>query len=89
MWDDIKDMLEDTLIRWITISVTGMFFLTIWAMVIEQQEWAKFSKDNNCQIVGKMNGQTFNTIDTRGTIGFGSTSSQTGYLCNNGITYWR
>lgn len=53
------------------------------------QAWDKFSVEHACKVVGKMSGDTFNTIDARGNVGIGSTSPKTGYLCDDGVTYWR
>jgi hypothetical protein len=36
-----------------------------------------------------MRGETITTIDFNGNVGIGSTSGKTGWLCDDGITYYR
>ena len=62
-------------------------------MIHNQAEWERFSAAHECKVVGKMSGDVFNTVSVGGngqvSVGVGSTSSKTGYACNDGVTYWR
>lgn len=74
------------------LPVTGILFLitcSVGLAIRADREWDRFSKAHDCKVVGKISGSTFNTIDAKGNVGIGSTPSKTGYLCNDGITYWR
>ena len=78
--------------------IIGAIILAILGLVIkagyeDQKRWDAFKTAHNCQIVGKMDGETFNTFGVSGngqmTVGVGSTSSKTGWKCDDGITYWK
>lgn len=63
------------------------------AAVSEHNEWVKFYSDHNCHKIAEIDGDVFNTIGMSGngqmTVGIGSTPKKIGYLCNDGITYYR
>jgi len=86
--------LTDGLGFWVIICglMAVLAFLIICA-IEEDKKWQKFKEDNQCKVVAHINGDVFNTygIDSKGqmTVGIGSTSDKTGYLCNDGITYYR
>ena len=73
-------------------AILAMPFLC-WGAVLEVQRWEEFKIEHECKIVGKKNGQTFvgTGIGANGSVTttIGGTSSQTGWLCNDGVTYWR
>lgn len=74
-----------------------VFGLMIWAMVTEAQEWQAFAASHNCHVTGRVRGDVFTTvapvISSNGSagvaVGIGSTPDKTGYLCDDGVTYWR
>lgn len=71
--------------------------LLIWALIEENKQWEAFSVSHECKVVGQMSGSV------QSGVGFGtgvngqagtvitttSIPSKTGYLCNDGVTYWR
>lgn len=71
--------------------------LSIYATIEESKRWQSFKVANNCKIVAREKGHTSTGI------GFGmmingqmgtvvttsSTPSKTGWICDDGITYWR
>lgn len=78
-------------------TVLGLILLSLWAAKEEQSQWARFAAAHECKIVGQMSGSTstgigygltssgqFGTVITTNT-----TPAKTGYLCNDGVTYWR
>jgi len=79
------------------VGIFGTLFLliagTIWLIVEDGREWAHFRDAHNCRVVSKIRGDTFNTwsVGPNGQmqVGIGSTPSKTGYLCDDGITYYR
>ncbi len=56
-------------------------------------EWAKFKQEHNCRVVEKRDGQATSGVGIGVTSGVGvfsgSTSPQTAYLCDDGVTYWK
>lgn len=80
------------LLTWI-IGIPALIYLA----VAEANAWAEFSEEHECQVVGRMSGSV-NTgtgvgVTTTGEVGSVFTTtytpSKTGYLCNDGVTYWR
>jgi hypothetical protein len=63
------------------------------AMVEDQKAWQQFSATHDCKKVAYIRGDVFNTFGTDGrgnmTVGIGSTPDKTGWLCNDGVTYYR
>ena len=59
----------------------------------EDEQWIAFSAAHDCKKVAHIKGEVFNTFgsDSKGnmTVGIGTTSSKTGWLCNDGVTYYR
>jgi len=101
MREIIKDMWDE---GWLGRSLLALIILTvlsipllIWAKVEESRQWETFSAAHECKVVGQMsgsaqpglgfgvaaNGQVGTVITTT------SIPSKTGYLCNDGVTYWR
>lgn len=75
----------------------AMIPVAIWESIVEQEEWDTFAEAHSCKVVGKMNG----SVQTG--VGYGVTSGgkmgtvmttttipdKTGYICDDGVTYWR
>jgi hypothetical protein len=79
------------------IIVTGLLlaaFSGIIALAVaESEEWEKFSTAHNCHKVAHISGSVMPTfgISSSGQVVSGTTieSDKTGFLCDNGITYYR
>lgn len=58
----------------------------------EREDWREFAAAH-CKVIEKRDGQSTTGVGVSltGKLGtfFGSTSSQTGYLCDDGVTYWK
>lgn len=79
---------------WTMMTIAGCLLVGVAYMGIQEgQEWKSFVVAHQCHIVTHINGTVFNTlgIDAKGntTVGIGSTPDKTGYLCDDGITYFR
>lgn len=78
---------------WIPAIAIALIGLLITAVVIDSKRWEEFSAAHKCKVVGKMQG------DVNPGVGIGAngqataivttTSSKTGWLCDDGVTYWR
>lgn len=81
--------MEKLLIGGSVVLVVIMFALALH----ESSEWEKFKVEHKCRVVAKIDGEVFNTfgVDSNGmpTVGIGSTSSKTGWLCDDGVTYYK
>jgi hypothetical protein len=73
----------------ILVGIVTLFVLLIVATVNEGREWEKFKVDHSCKVVAHIKGELFNTVDSRGNVGIGGTSDKTGWLCDDGQTYFR
>jgi len=81
-----------------TLIATGAVILALIVLVVvlavqEQRRWDEFASDHNCRVVGRERGSTkigygMATNGTMGTV-VTSTPSKTGWLCDDGVTYWR
>lgn len=81
----------------ISLAIVVVVSLLIWALIEEHKNWRAFSEEHSCKVTGKISG------DTAFTTGFGMmqdgkfgpvfgttrTRARTGYLCDDGVTYWR
>ena len=80
----------------IAVAVVGAVAFSgflVWAAVEDWKQWEKFSTEHNCVVVEKRRAQS-NTgvgIMTNGQVGVltSTTSAQTAWKCDDGVTYWR
>jgi hypothetical protein len=81
----------------VVAAVVAVLAATMVVAQREQEQWAHFSAAHQCKVVGKMTGSVISTISTtigaKGqvlpTVGTAVEPDKTGYLCDDGITYWR
>ena len=75
--------------------VIFLFWGVVHFSIKEQKEWNAFKIAHNCEVIGKKKGQLQTTVmpisgGNGGTgVGMTVTPDTTGYLCDDGITYWR
>ena len=101
MWDDgwVGRLLLVTLVLLAALLIFTVISipLAIKAAREEQKQWEVFSATHECKVVGQMSGSTqMGTgfgVTANGQVGTVVTTtsipSKTGYLCNDGVTYWR
>jgi len=70
------------------------FIVWVWVLVTaEAKEWDAFKVAHACRVVAKVDGSVFNTfsVSPKGqmVIGVGSTPDKTGWLCDDGVTYYK
>lgn len=65
----------------------------IWLSIEEHKQWEEFKAAHACKIVAKVRGEVLTTVgsDSKGNaiIGTTTTADKTGWLCDDGITYYR
>jgi len=63
------------------------------AVVLDSQEWEAFKRTHQCKVVAHIKGSIFNTVgvgsDGNVSVGIGSTPDKDGWLCDDGVTYFR
>lgn len=71
--------------------------LMTWAMIHDARQWEKFKAAHNCKVISRTASTVVPTVTTSvgadGQVSTGITSvyvpGKTGYLCDDGVTYWR
>lgn len=77
-----------------TIAVcVALIGLSIWLVIESERQWKQFAAEHQCRVIAKISGDTINTMsfDSKGNpvVGIATTPDKTGWLCNDGITYYR
>lgn len=89
----LDDLMDNPWLAVATFAIVAVLGVTIYAIVKDSQEWETFKAAHSCKVVAKVKGNTFNTVGTdfKGnvTVGIASTSDKTGWLCDDGVTYYR
>lgn len=71
----------------------GLIAGGIYLMQRESEEWATFKDAHKCTAVGKISGDMVTgfgvSANGQAVVTVGSTPSKTGWLCDDGITYYR
>lgn len=77
----------------ILIVCIAVLVLSVFRIIEESNEWESFKQSHNCKVVAQIKGDVFNTFGTDGkgnmTVGVGSTPDKKGWLCDDGMTYYR
>jgi len=79
------------------ILMVSLIPLLIWAEIEEDRQWEIFSAAHECKVVGRMSGSMQSGagfgVAANGQVGTVITTtsipSKIGWLCNDGVTYWR
>ncbi|MBS7697837.1 MULTISPECIES: hypothetical protein [unclassified Chelatococcus] len=72
------------------VGLFGFLALAVWQ---DQQNWERFAIAHNCKVVGKATpsaGFGYG-VATDGSLNFQTITipGKTGFLCDDGVTYWR
>lgn len=80
----------------VVVPAVSLFILLpgiAYLIYLNEAEWKAFSAEHNCKVVAKISGSVFNTytVGQNGQMqmGVGSTPDRTGWLCDDGVTYYR
>lgn len=85
----------EALIALVIAGILGMLVIAVLAGQREQDEWVTWSAQHNCKVVARREGQTSTgiapIIGGKGGVAVttSTTSDQTAYLCDDGVTYWK
>lgn len=81
---------------WPVFIAAVLIVVAILAAICEQGQWERFAEEHHCKVVGRTSSSTgvgVGPISTGNGIGVGVittvTPGKTGYLCDDGVTYWR
>lgn len=94
MIDAIYDWIDFGPGKWVLggFLLFGVIALA-YAMIEEERIWQEFKVDHQCRIVGKTEGHTAigSGVDGKGNavVMTHFISGQTGWFCDDGVTYWR
>ena len=74
-------------------AIVSLLGLLIWVTVEDSKRWEAFRVEHKCKIVAHVSGSTSTAIgfSTSGnmTVMPITTPEKTGWLCDNGVTYYR
>ncbi len=75
------------------LLIASFLAIVIPIAVYDSRQWEAFKTAHNCKVVARIKGDIFNTFSTGSNgqmqVGVGSTPDKTGWLCDDGITYYR
>lgn len=75
------------------LTILGLLALCFYGLYLGEKEWEQFRVEHNCKIVGKQSSTVAPGVGVSGNGNAVSTVTvipgKTGYLCDDGITYWR
>lgn len=75
------------------LVAVGLTAWCVWLVHESDRQWQEFKREHRCKAVTKMQGEVFNTVafDAKGNVvvGLGSAPDKTGWLCDDGVTYYR
>jgi hypothetical protein len=73
--------------------VLAMFGGLVALMVADDNQWQAYKAAHACKVVAHVTGDVFSTVAPTSNggiaVGVGTTSGKTGWLCDDGITYFR
>lgn len=87
-------VLAAILLTLVLLLLTGWGIYGLYLLASQEaREWETFRVAHACKIVAHVDGDSFNTMGITSSgkmaVGFGSTSAKDGWLCNDGITYFK
>lgn len=75
-WDACRDHALEIVFGIVGALTLGAIVLLVYAGIGEEQEWNIFRSAHRCKVVGQQSGSYY-------------VPEKTGYLCDDGVTYWR
>ncbi|MGC4059391.1 MAG: hypothetical protein QM749_00430 [Aquabacterium sp.] len=79
--------------RLIILLIAALLIGLIYLGYRQQAEWDAFKVEHKCKVTAHIDGNAFNTysFDAKGNlnVGVGVNPDKTGWLCDDGITYFK
>lgn len=75
--------------KFIIAFTVAVLAVSVWAMYEQGRQWNLFRVEHHCKKVGETGSTVGTGISTSGKVVTTVNPGQTGWLCNDGITYWR
>jgi hypothetical protein len=73
----------------VVVGVAITAALLVWLASAVEDDWQTFAATHNCRMVAQKPGSTGYIVGANGKTGYVFTPGTTGYLCDDGVTYWR
>lgn len=74
---------------WIWGLCMVLFLIMMFCLIIsDENSWNKWATENHCKVVSKESGTTAYVFTSKSG-GIAYVPGKTGYLCGNGVTYYR
>ena len=85
--------MEDCVVPVFIVLSTLLIGGAVWAVIEEGEKWDTFKIEHRCKVVSKTSSSVANTYGTGSkgefTTGVIVIHGKTGWLCDNGVTYYR
>lgn len=73
----------------ITLAVVIVLGWLLALGIKEHKAWTRFKTEHECKVVAKVEPVTTPIFNSDGPTSFQVQPGKTGWLCNDGVTYWR
>lgn len=87
----MRDFVEEHFGFFFCLVIVSLFVFLWWLSYREKKEWEQFVVDNNCHVVAKTSRTDVGTgVSMDGSVTVVVTPVEsTGWLCDDGVTYYR
>ena len=85
LWWELSWWWDDHIEKFLVGFIVLLFAVFVWLAALEHQQWEEFAVQHKCRVVGRTEGRWIVGSDGKSYY----ESGQTGYLCDDGVTYWR
>lgn len=85
----IQDFIEENLGKIFCITAVLIILVVIFLIIKGDREWQRFKVEHKCKIVSKEDSTIGTGIGSNGQVITTVESGKTGWLCDDGITYYK
>lgn len=79
--------------RVVVVGMVLVLVLVFWAMVDEARRWERFKTEHHCKVIAHVKGNVMTGVGVGSNGGVTTTiisePDKTGWLCDDGVTYYR
>lgn len=77
-------------LTFLMVAVIGLLIgFAIKSSLAERSAWEEFASKHNCRVVGNQKGAAQMGISSSGSVVTVFEADKVGFLCDDGVTYWR